>query len=122
MRVALFLLAIAVACASCVSTTSPASGTLRGHVLSSPCAPIERLDSPCTGLGVAHATLTLHHDATTITTITDAQGAYSSTLATGRWTVTLAPRPPFGQSRSDSVTITPGANVVLDFHIDSGIR
>lgn len=102
--------------------TSPSTGTVAGRVLSYPCAPVERIDSPCPGRPVGGAKVTLAPDAggaaTTVSTGSD--GHYRADVAPGRYRVSVTGRP-FGQA-SREVDVTAGATVTADFTVDSGIR
>jgi len=114
---------VLLALASCTSTSTSPTGTVTGHVLASPCTPVERVgDSPCPGLPVAGASITFSMGSQAAAATTDASGAYSIALPVGTWQAKLASRPPFGQERTATVNVTASTTQVLDFHIDSGIR
>ena len=108
--------------AACAPGPAVSTGTVYGHVLAAPCTPVERLDSPCPGLPVAGAILTFSQGSVHSTVTSDASGAYSVTLGPGYWMVDCDPRRPLSARSSTSVNVSEGAHLLLDFHIDSGIR
>ena len=97
-------------------------GTVAGQVLGYPCAPVERLGSPCAGRPEPGVTVTLtpsQGEAATVV-VTDASGNYSVRVPAGSYLVTVKGKPFGGASRR--VQVAANATVTADFVIDSGIR
>ena len=102
---------------------SPATGTITGQVLSTPCSPVVRPGNPCADRPVANLTLSFSGAQSAVwTTVTDSQGNYSIQLATGVWRVSF--KTSFGRilSGPPTVTVEAGATVIANYIIDSGIR
>ena len=104
------------------SSPTPDSGTVSGSVLAVPCAPVEKVDSPCTGRPVAGVELDyLVGTKVEGRTVTDASGKYSIRLEPGSYTVMFknVMRVVSGPTK---VSIAAGSNVVANYLLDSGIR
>jgi len=126
MKVAAVLLAalLAAACGHVAAGPGgPAQGTLQGAVLSWPCAPIERVGSPCAGRPFADVTITFAPGpgGAAATATTDGTGRYSIRLAPGTYTVSIPGIARLIQG-SRSVVVTAGRTTEADFVFDSGIR
>src|ERR1700740_207899 len=69
------------------STTG--TGTVTGQVLVVPCAPVEKVDSPCAGRLVANLDFTFTSDSThqQVDVRTDPGGNYTVELTAGSWSV-----------------------------------
>lgn len=104
------------------SSPTPDSGTVSGSVLAVPCAPVERVNSPCAGRPVPGAELD-YVVGTKVAgrTITDTQGNYSIRLAPGSYTVMFKNvlRVVSGPTK---VSVAAGSNIVANYLLDSGIR
>src|SRR5262245_54020828 len=98
------------------------TGTVSGMVTVVPCAPVERVNSPCHGKPAAGVALifTSASDEQVIAQ-TDSAGQYAVELKAGRWAVTFK-----GYLRvlsgPSSVTVGAGSSVVANYLLDSGIR
>jgi hypothetical protein len=98
-----------------------AFGTVAGHVLAYPCAPVERADSPCPGRAAAHVEVDFRHGAEPpVRAITDVNGDYTVRLAPGSYVVSVGVLRLM--SGPKSVTVAAGATVRADIVFDSGIR
>ena len=104
------------------SPSSTSSGMVHGTVLSVPCAPVERVDSPCAGRSVAGLNISYVRDGNVAgRAVTDSGGRYTVELAPGTYTVKLdtymrvVSGPP-------TVTIAGGSDVEADYILDNGIR
>jgi len=99
----------------------PTFGTVTGHVRAYPCAPVERIGSPCAGRPAAHVEVdfTLGSKAP-VRGITNADGVYAVQLAPGTYQVSI------GVLRMmqgpHTVTVRAGQAMTADFVFDSGIR
>ncbi len=126
MRAPLLLL-LMVATAACGAYRFPgespsASGTVSGHVMAVPCAPIQPANQPpCAGRPVGGLEIDFTGNGTTVGTKTGSIGAYSVELAAGTWKVSLASYMRI-ISGPPAVTVQAGSNVVADYLVDSGIR
>jgi hypothetical protein len=124
---ALLVLLLLVATAACGAYRFPgespaASGTVSGHVLAAPCAPVQPVNQPkCTGRPVAGLEIDFTGNGTTVVTHTDPNGGYSIELAAGTWKVSLKSYMRIISGPS-SVTVQAGSNVVADYLVDSGMR
>jgi hypothetical protein len=122
--VVLLLMAATAACGAYrFPTESPsATGTVTGHVMAVPCAPIQPANQPpCAGRPVSGLEIDFAGNGTGVSTRTDSSGAYSIELAAGTWKVSfksfmrIISGPP-------TVTVQAGSSVVADYLVDSGIR
>ena len=104
------------------STTG--SGTVTGQVLAVPCAPVERVDSPCAGRPVSGLAIIFTSDATgeQKTATTDTSGNYALELAAGSWSVSFKGGIMRVISGPKSITVEAGKTVVANYLMDSGIR
>lgn len=114
-------LAIA-ACGPAALGGAGGQGTVAGQVLAYPCAPVERIGSPCPGRPAVGVTvqLTPAGGGAAESATTGNDGRYRIEVAAGRYTVTVKGRP-FGAA-TRTVDVAAGATVSADFVIDSGIR
>ena len=104
------------------ASPTPDSGTVSGSVLAVPCAPVERVGSPCAGRPVAGLELDyVVGTAVAGRTITDSAGNYSIRLQPGNYAVTFKTylRVINGPTK---ITIAAGSNLVANYLVDSGIR
>ena len=124
---ALLLLLLMVATAACGSYRFPgespcATGTVSGHVMAVPCAPIQPANqAPCAGRPVGGLEIDFTGNGMTAATKTDASGAYSVDLPAGTWKVSLKSYMRI-ISGPPTVTVQAGSGVVVDYLVDSGIR
>jgi hypothetical protein len=104
------------------ASPTPTTGTVSGHVLAVPCAPVEQVGSPCAGKPVAGVEID-YIDGARVggRTITDAGGNYSIELEPGTYTVVFKSfmRVVNGPTK---ITIAAGSNLVANYIVDSGIR
>lgn len=104
------------------SSPSPDDGTVSGRVIAVPCSPIEpAAGSPCAGRPMAGVTILFSSGGTTESAVTGPDGRYAIRLSPGLWKVSFKTflRVVSGPS---TVNVAPGANVVVDYIVDSGIR
>ncbi|HET7467700.1 MAG TPA: carboxypeptidase regulatory-like domain-containing protein [Candidatus Dormibacteraeota bacterium] len=102
--------------------SSGGTGTVSGKVVAVPCAPVERVGSPCPGRPVQGLVLTLTSSSREqVTATTDAAGQYAVELKAGTWTVAFKS---FMRiiSGPTAVTVSAGGTVVANYVLDSGIR
>ena len=104
--------------------SSPGTGTVTGQVLAVPCAPVEKVDSPCQGRPVPNLDIVFTSDSShdQVTARTDSGGRYSVQLAAGTWTVSFKNGIIRLIDGPKSVTVEAGGTVVANFLMDSGIR
>lgn len=98
------------------------TGTVSGQVLSVPCAPVEKPNSPCSGRPVPNLDIVFTSaGGEHVVARTDSSGDYSVELAAGTWSVALKS---FMRvvSGPRSVTVPAGGAVVANYVVDSGIR
>lgn len=100
---------------------SPNTGSVNGRVLAVPCAPVERVDSPCAGRPVAGLEIDYADGQTKQAATTDSNGDYAIQLPAGTWKVSMNSYMRI-ISGPTSVTIAAGSSVVADYLVDSGIR
>jgi hypothetical protein len=98
------------------------TGTVSGTVTVVPCAPVERVDSPCQGKPVPNLALIFTSSGNEqVVAQTDSAGSYAVELKAGKWAVTFK-----GYMRVISgpatVTVEAGGSVVANYVVDSGIR
>jgi hypothetical protein len=101
----------------------PTTGTVTGKVVSVPCAPVERVDSPCPGRPVPGLEIDFvcgESSAVTKAT-TDANGDYSAHLTPGTCSVKFKTYMRY-ISGPQKVTVTVGDTVVANYVLDNGIR
>jgi hypothetical protein len=104
-----------------VSAVSLLLGTLHGHVVRGPIAPVCRVGVPCEA-PAAHATLYFTRLGRTVSTVTDAKGYYRIRLERGIYTVKTR-RQSIGRGLEPrTVRFVAGRDRRADFHIDTGIR
>jgi hypothetical protein len=104
-----------------VSAVSLLVGTLHGHVMRGPIAPVCRVGVPCEA-PAKQATLYFTRLGRTVTAVTDAHGYYRIRLAGGMYAVRTK-RQTIGRGLEPrSVRVVSGSDKRADFHIDTGIR
>jgi carboxypeptidase family protein len=104
------------------SSPSPNTGFVSGRVLAYPCAPVERVDSPCPGRPVAGVEIDyLSGTSVAARTVTDSNGNYSIRLVPGTYTVRFNNymRVISGPTK---LTVAAGSSLVAVYLLDSGIR
>ena len=104
------------------SSPTPNTGTVSGRVLAVPCAPVEQINSPCTGKFVAGVEIDYVSGATIAgRTVTDGKGNYSIRLDPGAYTVVFKNfmRVISGPTK---ITVAAGSTLVANYILDSGIR
>ena len=97
------------------------TGSVNGHVLSVPCAPVEQAGQQCAGRPVAGLEIDFASAGATAKAVTDSNGTYAVPLSTGTWLVHVKSymRIITGPSQ---VTVATGSTVRADYVLDSGIR
>lgn len=96
-------------------------GTLHGHVMRGPIAPVCRIGTPCEE-PAAHATVYFTRLGRTVSTVTDAKGYYRIRLRGGYYAVRTK-RQSIGKGLEPrTVRVVAGRDKRVDFHIDTGIR
>jgi hypothetical protein len=97
------------------------TGTVSGHVLLVPCAPVESSSKPCAGRPASGLEISFSKGNSLQSAVTDSGGAYSIELAPGTWKVEVQS---FMRivSGPATVTVSAGGSVTADYTIDSGIR
>ena len=104
------------------SSPSPTTGTVSGHVLAVPCAPVEQAGSSCAGKPVSGLELDYVAGTSVVArTVTDGSGNYVVRLAPGTYVVK------FGGimrviSGPTKITVAAGSHIEADYLLDSGIR
>ncbi len=104
------------------ASPSPSTGNVSGTIRAYPCAPVERIDSPCAGRPVAGLELDYLQGTTPAAkAVSDANGHYSIDLPAGSYTVKLKSymRVMTGPSK---ISVAAGSSIVADYTVDSGIR
>jgi hypothetical protein len=104
-----------------VSAFSLLLGTLHGHVMRGPTAPVCRVGVPCEA-PAAHTTLFFTRLGRTTSTVTNANGYYRIRLKAGFYAVRTK-RQAIGRGLEPrSMRVVGGRDKRADFHIDTGIR
>jgi hypothetical protein len=104
-----------------VSAVSLLLGTLHGHVMRGPIAPVCRVGVPCEA-PAAHTTIFFTRLGRTASTVTDANGYYRIRLTAGVYTVRTK-RQSIGRGLEPrTMRVVAGRDKRADFHIDTGIR
>ncbi|HEX6487615.1 MAG TPA: carboxypeptidase-like regulatory domain-containing protein [Candidatus Dormibacteraeota bacterium] len=115
--------------AGCGAKTGPsgtggnaALGTVRGHVLLYPCAPVERVGSPCPGRPASGIEVDLVPEAggQALSAKSATDGSYAIQAPPGTYQATVKTVRPVRGVRM--VAVTAGQTATVDFVIDSGIR
>ncbi len=99
---------------------TPSNGTVGGHVIAIPCAPLQPAGSACAGRPVQGLEIDFV-GGQTARTVTDATGGYKITLRPGDYLVKLNTymRVIKGPLK---LSVTPGSTAIADYVLDSGIR
>ncbi len=96
-------------------------GTLHGHVMRGPIAPVCRVGTPCEA-PAKHTTVYFTRLGHTASTVTDAKGYYRIRLKAGVYDVTTK-RLSVGRGLEPrKVRVVAGSDKRADLHIDTGIR
>jgi hypothetical protein len=96
-------------------------GTLHGHVMRGPIAPVCRVGTPCEA-PAKHTTVYFTRLGRTVSAITDAKGYYRIRLKGGVYSVRTK-RQSIGRGLEPrTVRVVAGRDRRADFHIDTGIR
>jgi hypothetical protein len=103
-----------------VSAVSLLLGTLHGHVVRGPTAPVCRVGVPCEE-PAAHTPIFFTRLGRTTRTVTDARGYYRIRLKAGVYAVRTK-RQAIGGLEPRSTRVLAGRDKRTDFHIDTGIR
>jgi hypothetical protein len=104
------------------TSPTPDSGTVSGRVLVVPCAPVERIDSPCSGRAAVGLEIDYVSGGKIAgRTVTDGAGNYAIRLEPGSYTVAFKNymRVVSGPTK---VSLAAGSDVVANYILDSGIR
>jgi hypothetical protein len=124
--VAAALVAVAMGAAACGAYQFPGgptrgTGSVSGHVTAVPCAPVEQPGKPCAGRPVPDLQITFSNGSEVANALTDSNGYYTISLATGTWKVMIKS---FMRivSGPPTVTVSAGSTVKADYVVDSGIR
>ena len=99
----------------------PGIGTVIGHVVAVPCAPVEPAGKPCAGRPVGGLEIDYVKGEATAKAVTDSGGNYSVRLSTSTWTVHLKT---FMRiiSGPAQVSVPADSTVTANYLLDSGIR
>jgi hypothetical protein len=98
------------------------TGLVSGRVLAYPCAPVERIDSPCPDRPIAKVEIDyISGTSVAARTVTDSNGNYSIRLEPGTYTVRFNSymRVISGPTK---LSVAAGSSVVANYLLDSGIR
>lgn len=104
------------------ASPTPNTGAVSGRVLAVPCAPVEQINSPCTGKFVAGVEIDYVDGAHVAgRTVTDGTGNYSIRLEPGTYAVVFKNfmRVVSGPTK---ITVAAGSSLVANYILDSGIR
>jgi hypothetical protein len=119
------LAAAALLLCGCADESTPGtihSGLVSGHVLTAPVCPVERAGHECPPRPVAgSAVIALEGDIVRDSTVTDAAGAFSLTLAYGRYVIRATNAGGYASTASEPVEVS-GTPVHITLTVDSGIR
>ncbi len=102
------------------SPSPTATGTVGGHVIAIPCAPVQPAGSACAGRPVQGLEIDFV-GGQTARAVTDSTGGYEITLKPGDYLVKLNTymRVIKGPLK---LNVTPGSTTIADYLLDSGIR
>jgi hypothetical protein len=103
-------------------SSTPETGLVSGRVLAYPCAPVERIDSPCPGRPVAKVEIDyLSGTSVAARAVTDPEGNYSIRLEPGTYGVRFNTymRVISGPTK---LAVAAGSSLVANYVLDSGIR
>ena len=118
---ALVLVAVACGAYQYPGGSPQGTGTVTGHVVAVPCAPVEPAAKPCAGRPVSGLEIDYVKGEATAKVVTGPAGEYSVQLSGGTWLVHLKTYmrvvngPP-------QVSVTPGSTVTAEYVVDSGMR
>lgn len=127
---AVLLVALVVVLVACgaysfpgAASPSATTGSVSGHVVAVPCAPVEQPQNPCAGRPVGGLELDFvsEQQTTVFKTATDSRGNYAMTLPPGTYNV----RPQTYMqvvSGPAKIVVTAGSSLTADYVLDSGIR
>jgi hypothetical protein len=96
-------------------------GTLHGHLMRGPTAPVCRAEVPCEA-PAARATVYFTRSGKTVNTVTDANGYYRIRLTAGVYSAKTSRQSAARGLEPASVRVVAGRDKRADFHIDTGIR
>lgn len=104
------------------SSPTSADGSVSGRVLAVPCAPVEKLGSPCAGRPVPKLEIDyVASGSVAAKAVTDDGGSYSASLPPGSYEVKLKTYMRVINGPL-TLTVSPGSNLVANYLVDSGIR
>ena len=117
-RLGISLVVTVLACGhGSAGTTTGSLSSVSGHVVASPCRPVERSgDPPCppvAGVTVGFGTITAVTDSTGTYVVNLPPGTYPIKIKAGNWERPATPA---------SVTVKSGDTIILNLTYDSGIR
>jgi hypothetical protein len=99
----------------------PGTGTVIGHVVAVPCAPVEQAGKQCAGRQVAGLEIDYAKGEATSKAVTDAGGNYSVRLSADTWTVHLKTYMRIVSGPAE-VSVKADSTVTADYILDSGLR
>ena len=100
---------------------TPGTGSVSGHVVAIPCAPVEQAGKPCGGKPLQGLQITFSNGSEADSAVTDSNGNYSVRLFAGTWKVTIKSYMRI-VSGPPTVTVAAGSAITADYVVDSGIR
>jgi type 1 fimbria pilin len=103
------------------ATPSGGTGTVSGHVIAVPCAPVEPGGAACARPFVTGVEVDFSDGGKSAAVVTDGKGAYSIDLPAGTWNVKLKTHMRI-VSGPTVVSVAAGSHVVADYVLDTGIR
>jgi hypothetical protein len=101
--------------------STPGTGTVAGHVLALPCAPIQPAGKQCAARPVPGLEIDYTKGDATSKAVTDDGGNYSVRLAAGTWTVHFKTNMRIVSGPTE-VSVSTDSTVTADYILDSGIR
>ena len=107
--------------AATLSSLALLLGTLHGHVMRGPIAPVCRVGTPCE-TPAKQTTVYFTRLGRTVSTVTDGKGYYRIRLKGGVYSVTTKPQSIGRGLEPRTVRVVAGRDKRADFHIDTGIR
>jgi hypothetical protein len=127
-RIFIAVALVAVLASACAKASDgPGSGGdsgVRGVVVAGPQCPVESADSPCPDAPVPNTEIQVKRSGEVVATATsDADGAFTITLAPGTYTVEAVADPGgIGYAKPVDVTVTDSTFAQVSVVIDTGIR